>query len=43
MEQFLRLPRDERHLYFVQTAERLAFAEVLRVLGKWETHFNRGA
>jgi hypothetical protein len=23
MEQFLRLPRDERHLYFVQTAERM--------------------
>ena len=23
MEQFLRLPREERHLYFVQTAERL--------------------
>jgi hypothetical protein len=23
MEQFLRVPRDERHLYFVQTAERL--------------------
>ena len=22
MDQFLRLPREERHLYFVQTAER---------------------
>jgi len=71
MEQFLRLPREERHLYFVQTAERLrlvpapvrapalaadydrmremffgerpAFAEVLRVLGEWEAHFNRNA